>query len=112
MYRAKSIACSGAFANSLDLLQRKLAIRLKSETIVPAKVSEQEAQRLSSLPSLLYEIETKDFEEIYLIRPIQYPDGNWYLKWGAILAPISSSIRWRPFNNGSGTATTMLIYRS
>ncbi|HNP20793.1 MAG TPA: FAD-dependent oxidoreductase [Panacibacter sp.] len=87
MYRAKKVLLApGAFANSLDLLQRKLAIRLKSETIVLAKVSEQEAQRLSSLPSLLYEIETKDFEEIYLIRPIQYPDGNWYLKMGCNLS--------------------------
>lgn len=82
----KALLAPGAFANSLDILKRKLAIRMKSETIVLAKVSEEEAARLSSLPSLLYEIETKDYEEIYLIRPIQYPDGNWYLKMGCNLS--------------------------
>lgn len=85
-YAKKILLAPGAFANSLDILKRKLALRLKSETIVLAKVSEAEAARLSSLPSLLYEIETKDLEEIYLTRPIQYPDGNWYLKMGCNLS--------------------------
>lgn len=82
----KVLLAPGAFVNSLDILQRKLAIKLKGETIVLAKVSEQEAERLSTLPSLHYEIETKDYEGIYLIRPIQYPDGNWYLKMGCNLS--------------------------
>lgn len=85
-YAKKVLLAPGAFANSLDILKRKLALRLKSETIVLAKVSEAEAAHLVSLPSLLYEIETKDFEEIYLIRPIQYPDGKWYLKMGCNLS--------------------------
>lgn len=86
-YTAKKVLlCPGAFANFLQLLKRRLALRLKGETVLLVRVSEAEAQRLSSLPSLLYEIETKDLEEIYLIRPIQYPDGSWYLKMGCNLS--------------------------
>jgi sarcosine oxidase len=85
-YANKVLLAPGAFINFLQLIQRKLALRLKSETVLLAKVNGAELERLSTLPSLLYEIETKAFEEIYLIRPIQYPDGNWYLKMGCNLS--------------------------
>jgi len=85
-YAKKVLLAPGAFINFLELMPRKLSLRLKSETVLLAKVSKAEAERLSALPSLLYEIETKEFEEIYLIRPILYPDGNWYLKMGCNLS--------------------------
>lgn len=86
IYNAKKVLLApGAFANFLQLLQQKLWLQLKSETIVLAKVSAEEAERLSQLPSLLYEITTDELDEIYLIRPIQYPDGNYYLKMGCNL---------------------------
>jgi sarcosine oxidase len=81
-YANKVLLAPGAFINFLQLMQRKLALRLKSETVLLAKVSEAEAEGLSTQPSLLYEIETKEFEEIYLIRPIQYPDGKLVFKNG------------------------------
>lgn len=85
-YQAKQVLLApGAFANFMQLTHRKLALQLKSETVLLAKVSEAEAERLAQLPSLLYEMETPDLEEIYLVRPIQYPDGNWYLKMGSNL---------------------------
>lgn len=86
IYKAKKVLLApGAFANFLQLLQQKLWLQLKSETIVLAKVSAEEAERLLELPSLLYEIQTEELDEIYLIRPIQYPDGNYYLKMGCNL---------------------------
>ncbi len=85
-YLAKQVLLApGGFANFMQLVQRKLALQLKSETVLLAKVSEAEAERLAQFPSLLYEMETPDLEEIYLVRPIQYPDGNWYLKMGSNL---------------------------
>jgi sarcosine oxidase len=50
-----------------------------------ARVSKAEAFRLSNLPSLLYEIDTPQLEGIYSTQPIQYPDGNFYLKMGCNL---------------------------
>jgi len=56
---------------------------LKSETNIRARVSVNEAQRLEKIPSLLYEIMVPGIQNIYLIHPLQYPDGNYYVKMGA-----------------------------
>lgn len=108
-YKAgKVLLAPGAFANFLGLLNRPLALQLKSETVLLARVSEAEAERLAQLPSLLYEIETSLLEEIYLIRPLQYPDGNWYLKMGSNLTAdqrfdtLSEIQQW--FRNGDSDA--------
>jgi glycine/D-amino acid oxidase-like deaminating enzyme len=86
-YRAAgALLAAGAFSNTFDLLPRRLDLRLKSETILLARVSEAEAARLADLPSLLYEIDTGAYEGIYLIRPLRYPDGHIYLKMGCNLA--------------------------
>uniref|UniRef100_UPI0021188FBB hypothetical protein n=1 Tax=Pantoea sp. Ft+CA_17 TaxID=2929508 RepID=UPI0021188FBB len=53
------------------------------ETTILAKVSPEEAFRLVNLPALLYKINQPEIQDIYLVRPIQYPDGNFYLKMGA-----------------------------
>ncbi|MEP6583454.1 MAG: FAD-binding oxidoreductase [Ginsengibacter sp.] len=79
----KVLVCAGAFTNCFNLLQEKLAFKLKSETIILAKVCKEEAIRLGKLPSLLYEIDTPEIQNIYLIQPIEYPDGAWYCKLGA-----------------------------
>ena len=84
VYRSKKVLlASGAFINFFNLLKRKLLLRLKSETTILAKVSPGEALRLVHLPALLYKIHEPEIQDIYLVRPIQYPDGNFYLKMGA-----------------------------
>ncbi len=86
-YTAKKVLlCAGAFANFLQLMKRRLALCLKSETVLLAKVSEEEAMRLAELPSLLYDLKTDQLDDIYLVRPLQYPDGDWYLKMGCNLS--------------------------
>ncbi len=84
-YSHKVLLCPGAFINFFDLIERKLDLDLKSETIVLAELSNAEAGRLSKLPSLLYEIETDAFKNIYLVKPLKYPDGKFYLKMGCNL---------------------------
>ncbi|CAB4332543.1 MAG: FAD-dependent oxidoreductase [Actinobacteria bacterium] len=76
------IVASGSFSNFNSLLPVTLDILVKSEVVILAEVSESTANSLATLPSLLYEIETPDFDGIYLTRPVQYPDGKWYLKMG------------------------------
>ena len=67
----------------MNLLQKKLVLKIKSETTIWVKVNEEEARRLSSLPPLLYKINEPEIQDIYLIRPLKYPGGNYYLKMGA-----------------------------
>lgn len=81
----KVLVAAGSFVNFHNLLPRLLDISLKGETIILAEVSEADAQRLASLPTLLYEIFQDDLDGIYLIGPLQYPDGRHYVKMGCNL---------------------------
>ncbi|HEY5405456.1 MAG TPA: FAD-binding oxidoreductase [Ginsengibacter sp.] len=86
IYRAKKVLlCLGAFTNFFNLTKNKLALSLKGETTLWVHVSSQEAERLSKLPSLLYEIDIPSYQNVYLIQPVQYPDGKYYLKMGCNL---------------------------
>ena len=86
VYEAKKVLLApGAFINYFSLLVKKLLLSLKGETTIWVKVNVDEAQRLSNMPSLLYEMEDPEIQNIYLVPPIQYPDGNIYLKMGANL---------------------------
>jgi len=79
----KVLLSPGAFINFFHLLKRKLLLRLKSETTIWAKVSADTALRLSNMPALLYNINKPEIQEIYLVRPVEYHGGNFYLKMGA-----------------------------
>lgn len=79
----KVLLSPGAFINFFNLLKRKLVLRLKSETTIWAKVSADTASHLFKMPALLYNINEPGIQEIYLVRPVEYPDGNFYLKMGA-----------------------------
>lgn len=85
-YQARKIVlAAGAFSNFSGLLKQRLGLITKSEVVILARLNRQEAMRLSALPSVLYEIDTADVEGIYSTQPIQYPDGNFYLKMGCNL---------------------------
>jgi glycine/D-amino acid oxidase-like deaminating enzyme len=82
-YSAEQVLiCVGSFFNYFNLIPQKLDLLSKSEVVLLAQVSEAEAHRLRNLPSLLYEIDNGEVEGIYLIQPVRYPDGNFYLKIG------------------------------
>lgn len=85
LYKApKVLLCCGGFHNFLAGAPQ-LALKLKSETIVLAEVSAHTAKLLENMPSLLYEITRPEYDSIYLIKPLLYPDGKYYLKMGANL---------------------------
>ncbi len=76
------LLAAGSFINYFSLLPVKLELVIKSEVVLLARLDEADAVRLSTLPSLLYEIDNGEVEGIYLTKPLQYPDGKWYLKMG------------------------------
>lgn len=78
----KILVAAGSFVNHFNLLPQKLALRSKSEVVLLVQLTEEDAMQLAHLPSLLYEINNKEVEGIYLIKPVLYPDGGWYLKLG------------------------------
>ena len=81
----KILLAAGSFVNFFNLLPEKLNLVIKSEVVLLAQLSEQDAEKLSTLPSLLYEIDNGEVEGIYLVKPVKYPDGEWYLKMGCNL---------------------------
>ena len=78
----KVLLAAGAFVNFFNLITKPLDLKLKSEVVLLAKVNSAQAAQLAQLPSLLYEIDNGETEGIYLIQPVQYPDGAFYLKMG------------------------------
>lgn len=78
----KLLIAAGGFSNCFNLLERPLELRLKTETIILAEVDETEATRLDDMPTVIYAIDSPDLSEIYLLPPILYPDGRFYLKMG------------------------------
>ncbi|MDQ3248360.1 MAG: FAD-binding oxidoreductase, partial [Chloroflexota bacterium] len=79
---ARLLIANGAYTNSFGLLPHPLALRIKSETTLHARVPPDEAERLGAMPTVVYEIESPTLDGIYLAPPIRYPDGNDYIKLG------------------------------
>lgn len=83
VHHAKSVVvAAGSFANTSGLLRRPLDVQVKGETVILAEVSADTAADLAELPSVLYEVESDIRGGIYLIKPLRYPDGRFYLKLG------------------------------
>ncbi len=77
------VVAAGSFINHHQLLPQKLQLVTKSEVVLLVEVASEEVQQWRALPSLLYEINTPKIEGIYLLPPVRYPDGKYYLKIGA-----------------------------
>ncbi|XP_035230949.1 uncharacterized protein LOC118202849 [Stegodyphus dumicola] len=80
--------CTGAFTNFKKFtVLGQLAIQVQKETVAFLKIPLLEAKRISSMPSIVYDRDKeKDREALgaYILPPVQYPDGNYYLKIGHI----------------------------
>ena len=70
------IATGGFAPNLIDGLN----LRVYARTVALFEVSEAEAQRLQKCPSMIYL--DQDGNDPYLLPPIRYPDGKFYLKLG------------------------------
>ncbi len=84
VYQAsKVLVANGAYANSFDLLPRKLALRVKTEFVILGELSEMEATRLAGMPTVIDKGTYPQLTYLYLLPPIRYPDGKIYVKLGA-----------------------------
>ena len=79
------LVCTGAFHNFFNFITAPQPLILKSETILLAELNKEDAMQMQQLPSLIYDITTDEYDEIYLVKPLLYPDGKYYLKIGANL---------------------------
>lgn len=77
------VVATGAYTGRDHLLPRPLPTRVKTETIVLARLPRGAAEEFSGMPSVIFMIRDPDLEDIYVVPPVLYPDGHWYLKMGA-----------------------------
>ncbi len=70
-YRAKqAIVAAGAYSKSPGLLPRPLSLLVKSETVLRALVSEADAERLSHMPTVVYEFRGPRVDTLYMVPPV------------------------------------------
>jgi len=75
------VLATGGWASAAPLSPARPKMEVYLRTVLLAEVSEAEAARLSSMPSLIYVTEGGETDH-YLLPPIRYPDGKVYVKIG------------------------------
>ena len=84
---AKVLVAAGGFTNREGLLPDPLDLAVYGRTVTFFEVDDVEAERLSAMPSLIFEPEDIAVG-IYMLPPIRYPDGRFYLKIGGDVVDI------------------------
>ncbi len=74
----RALLATGGFTRAL--LGERLPFKVYARTVVFFEVSEEEAQRLSGMPTLIALM--PGLEDSYMLPPVRYPDGKLYLKMG------------------------------
>ncbi|KAA1182852.1 FAD-dependent oxidoreductase [Rhizobium tropici] len=77
----KILLAAGGFSIAENLLPRPVEMKVYGRTVTFFEVSEAEAEALSGMPSLI-SVTPNDVDSIYMLPPIRYPDGNYYIKIG------------------------------
>lgn len=77
----KVLLAAGGFSIAENLLPRPVEMKVYGRTVTFFEVSEAEAEALSAMPSLI-SVTPDDADSIYMLPPIRYPDGKYYMKIG------------------------------
>jgi sarcosine oxidase len=90
-YRASRVLISaGAYSNSL--LTRWLDLTPRARTITLAETGELETARLKAMPTIIL---SRSFDpvlnSVYILPPIRYPDGKFYIKIGGDCEPVKEA---------------------
>ncbi|SCB57350.1 sarcosine oxidase [Rhizobium aethiopicum] len=75
----KVLLAAGGFSIAENLLPQPVAMTVYGRTVTLFEVSEADVARLVAMPSLILDVPGI---HIYLLPPIRYPDGRFYLKIG------------------------------
>jgi sarcosine oxidase len=74
------IVAAGSYSN--HFLSEPLAVGVRPEAVVIGEISDAEAERLSTMPSVLYLLDHDELDDVYVVPPVRYPDGKQYIKIG------------------------------
>ncbi len=74
------LIAAGAYASFLS--PQPLAASVAPEAVVLARVSRGVAEDLAGMSSLIYLLDHPEIDDIYVVPPTRYPDGEVYVKMG------------------------------
>ncbi|WP_454686207.1 NAD(P)/FAD-dependent oxidoreductase [Agrobacterium leguminum] len=75
------LVAAGGFSITKDLLPQPVALDVYGRTVAFFEVDEGDLDQYAEMPSLIYEPRDTT-KHIYLLPPVRYPDGKFYLKIG------------------------------
>ena len=78
------IVATGSYGNHFT--ERPLAVSIRSEAVILCEVDQDTAESLV-MPTAIWIIDHPELNDIYVVPPVQYPDGRWYLKVGGDWGP-------------------------
>ncbi len=78
------IIATGSYGN--ELTTKPPAVSIRSEAVMLCEVDSKVAAALE-MPSLIWLIDHPELVDVYVVPPVQYPDGRWYLKIGGEWSP-------------------------
>jgi sarcosine oxidase len=95
---AKVLVATGAFSNTKQLFPRPLDMTIYARTVVLAELDQAQVEHLQGMPSIIYRPHT-EAERCYILPPIRYPDGNYYVKIGGgplgrVLRSLADLVAW------------------
>jgi sarcosine oxidase len=77
----KVLLATGGFSIAENLLPAPVHLTIRGRTIAFFEIDEGQARALAGMPSLIVE-SPFDVDSIYMLPPIRYPDGKYYIKIG------------------------------
>jgi len=79
----KVVIAAGGFTNFNNLLSSEVELTPRAETVVQARVSSGQLPEFKNMPSVIWFLKNQEkLEYVYVVPPVQYPDGNYYIKMG------------------------------
>jgi sarcosine oxidase len=101
----RALVATGGFSNVDGLLPHPLDLTVYARTVVLVELMAADVERLRHMPSVISR--PRDSEQrCYLLPPIRYPDGRWYLKIGGHSddRPLRSLAELQEWFRGDGDA--------
>ncbi|UXS24602.1 FAD-dependent oxidoreductase [Agrobacterium tumefaciens] len=75
------LVAAGGFSITKDLLPQPVVLDVYARTVAFFEIGEGDLGQYADMPSLIYE-PREPTKHIYLLPPVRYPDGKFYLKIG------------------------------
>jgi len=83
MSAEKVLVAAGAFTNFNGLLPKQLPLTIETEIVALGRLSPETGRELTATPTVKYFIDDPVLDSLYVVPPVRYPDGNYYVKMGA-----------------------------